>query len=253
MPANGGNVHSDLLLLSSSTLYGKSYLEHALAAVTAFLDGRRSVHFVAWALADHDGYTARARAALAPLGVSVTGLHAEPDPVRAVAGAEVLFVGGGNTFRLLRALQAAALLPEVRERVAAGELAYLGSSAGTNVACPTIRTTNDMPIVEPAGLAAFGLLPFQVNPHYQDAEPGSTHMGETRAQRISQFLEESDVPVLGLREPAWLRRQGDRLSLGGTAGAVLFRRGVAPVEIEPGKDLSSLLGYRARFDAPDGW
>ena len=240
----------DLLLLSNSIVHGRGYLDHALEAVEEFLRGRRVVHFVPFALKHHEAYTARAAESLGRLGVEVRGLHAEPDPAAAVAGAEVLFVGGGNTFRLLRGVQAAGIVEIVRRGVAAGELSYLGSSAGTNLACPSIRTTNDMPIVEPASLRAFGLLPFQVNPHYLDPEPGSTHMGETREERIRQFLEENDVPVLGLREGAWLRRTGSSLVLAGETGAVLFRRGMAGASFSPGSDLSFLLSSSPGFDRP---
>lgn len=241
---------NDLLLLSNSALYGRGYLEHALDAITDFLGARRTLHFVPYALADHAGYTAKVARALAPLGARVRGLHDESDPAAAVAGAEVLFVGGGNTFRLLRGVQAAGLVEVVRRRVRAGELSYLGSSAGTNLACPTIRTSNDMPIVEPASLGAFELVPFQINPHYLDPDPGSTHMGETREERLVQFLEENDVAVLGIREGAWLRRRADSLLLGGETGAVLFRRGSAARAFNPGDDLSPLLSTPARFDRP---
>jgi dipeptidase E len=187
---------------------------------------------------------------LRPLGVRVVGLHTVSNPRAAVAKADVLYVGGGNTFRLLRAVQSLGLLATVRRRVAAGELRYLGSSAGTNHACPTIRTTNDMPIVEPRSFEAFGLVPFQINPHYLDADPTSTHMGETREQRLVQFLEENDVPVLALREGAWLRRRGQKLTLHGTSDARLFRRGKPATEYSPGKDLSFLLRATPRFDVP---
>jgi dipeptidase E len=240
----------DLLLLSNSQVHGRAYLEHALDALGEFLDGRRTVLFAPFALRDHDGYVARIAEALAALGVGVRGLHAEADPLAAVREAEVLYVGGGNSFRLLKALRDRGLVETVRERVAAGELAYVGSSAGTNMACPTLRTTNDMPIVQPDAFEAFGLVPFQVNPHYQDANPGSTHMGETRAQRIAQFLEENDVPVLGMREGAWLRRRGGRLELGGETGALLFLRGGEPRPLGAGDDLSFLLTTPARFDSP---
>ena len=240
----------DLLLLSNSRMHGREPLEHARDALAAFLSGRRRVHFAPFALADHAGYTRRTQAALAPLGVEVVGLHAVADARAAVEAAEVLFVGGGNTFRLLKRVRELGLVEVVRRRVGAGELGYIGSSAGTNLACPTIRTTNDMPIVQPAGFAAFGLVPFQINAHYLDAAPGATHMGETRAERIEQFLEENDVAVLGLREGGWLRRRGGELRLEGTTGAVLFRRGEAAAALESGSDLSFLLQLPARFDAP---
>ncbi len=244
-------MHHDLLLLSNSSLHGRGFLEHALGAIETFLDGRRTVHFAPFALASHDAYTATVRTALAPLGVEVVGLHAVAAR-GAVEGADVVFVGGGNTFRLLRAIQRLELLEPVRRRVAAGELAYIGSSAGTNLACPSIRTTNDMPIVEPASLEAFGLVPFQINAHYLDPDPTSTHMGETRERRIREFLEENDVPVLGMREGAWLRRLGDRLTLDGDTGALLFRRAREPEPFTRGDDLSPLLEAPARFDVPSG-
>jgi dipeptidase E len=239
---------ADLLLLSNSRVHGMAYLEHAADAVRDFLDGRRTIHFVPYALADHDRYTATVGEALAPFGVTVVGVHTAPDPPRAVEAAEVLFVGGGNSFRLLKSFQQHGLLEPVRRRVAAGVLRYIGSSAGTNMACPTLRTTNDMPIVQPDSFDAFGLIPFQINPHYADADPASTHMGETREERIVEFLQENDVPVLGMREGSWLRRRGETLHLEGRAGARLFRRGAEPEEIEPGTDLSFLLGCSPRFD-----
>jgi dipeptidase E len=244
------SVASELLLLSNSTMFGRGFLEHALEAIGQFLGDRRTVHFAPYALADHDGYTARVQATLGPLGVRVVGLHRVGDLRAAVESAEVLFVGGGNSFRLLKTLQRHELLEPVRRRVETGALRYLGSSAGTNMACPSLRTTNDMPIVEPAAFEAIGLIPFQISPHYLDPDPGSTHMGETREQRIREFLEENDVAVLGLREGAWLRRSDRQLRLEGSTGARLFRRGSEPRELEPGADLSWLLDLRARFDAP---
>jgi dipeptidase E len=241
-------MNNDLLLLSNSSLHGRGYLEHAMDAIGAFLTDRRRVHFVPFALADHDGYTRKVSSALAPLGVEVLGLHGVPDPAGAIAEAEVLFVGGGNTFRLLRAVRRLGLIEPVRRRVATGALRYMGSSAGTNHACPTIRTTNDMPIVEPDSFEAFGLVPFQINPHYQDPEDGSTHMGETREERIRQFLEENDVAVLGMREGSWLRRRGGELILRGTTGALLFRRDSEPRSFGEGDDLSFLLKLPVQFD-----
>jgi dipeptidase E len=239
---------ADLLLLSNSAMFGHRYLEHALPAIADFLGESRRVHFVAYALADLDAYTARVQEALSPLDVSVIGIHQAQDPHRAIEEAGLLFVGGGNTFRLLAKLQELDVLELVHRRVVAGALRYLGASAGTNVACPTIRTTNDMPIVEPASLTAFGLIPFQINPHYQDPLPDSTHMGETREQRLLEFLQDNDVPVLGIREGAWLRRRASALQLEGQSGARLFRRGRPPEEIAPGANLTWLLETSAQFD-----
>ncbi|MER8003508.1 MULTISPECIES: dipeptidase PepE [unclassified Streptomyces] len=237
-----------LLLLSNSTAPGRGYLEHALAEIDDALGGVRRLVFVPYALADHDGYTAQVAEALAPLGVEVTGAHTAGDPAALIRDAGAVFVGGGNSFRLLKALYAHDVVAAIRERAGAGAL-YMGSSAGTNMACPTLRTTNDMPIVQPPSFEALGLVPFQINPHYLDARPDTAHMGETRAQRLEQFLEENDVPVVGLREGTWLRREADRLTLGGIeAGAVVFRGGAEPAEIRPGHDLSALLGERPRFD-----
>lgn len=239
---------SNLLLLSTTTIHGQQYLDYCRPAVAEFLPPGSSVAFAPYALADHDGYTDRIRAAFAPLDVTVTGLHTAANPVDMLESVDAVFVGGGNSFRLLATLQRLQLIAPIRERVTQGTLGYMGSSAGTNMACPTLRTTNDMPIVQPASFDAIGLIPFQVNPHYQDPDPTSTHMGETREQRITQFLEENDVPVLGLREGAWLRRQGDTLTLHGTTGARLFQRSAEPVEYPDGTDLSFLLRLTPGFD-----
>jgi dipeptidase E len=242
----------ELLLLSSSRVHGYGYLEFARDELAAFFDGYPKLHFVPYALHDRDTYTRVVRDSFAALGIEVVSVHESGDPAAALREARAVFVGGGNTFRLLRALQQHGLLEILRERVGAGELRYMGVSAGINVTAPTIRTTNDMPIVQPDGLDSLGLVPFQLNAHYVDADANSTHMGETRAQRIKEFLEENEVPVLGLREGAWLRRRGDALKLGGVAGAVLFRRGLVPAAYAPDADLRFLLDARARYEHPLG-
>lgn len=243
-------MKNDLLLLSNSNVYGREYLEHAMEAIGEFLEGHRNVLFAPYALRDQQGYTQRASDTLSKLGVEVTGLETTNDPVRAVEEAEVLFVGGGNSFRLAKALQDHQLLEPVRRRVSAGELSYMGSSAGTNMSCPTLRTTNDMPILEPSTFELFGLIPFQINPHYIDPDPSSTHMGETRELRIMQFLEENNVSVLGMREGSWLRRKDMELTLGGTTGARLFERDQEAREFQDGDDLSFLLTRNPVFDSP---
>jgi len=178
--------------------------------------------------------------------VSVVGAHTDPEALRK---AEAIFVGGGNTFRLVKALQLGGDLDVIRDRVSSGT-PYIGSSAGTNLAAPSLRTSNDMPIVQPPSFETLGLVPFQINPHYLDPDPDSEHQGETRELRITEFLEENDVPVLGLREGTWLRLRSTTLTLEGSpVGARLFRRGSAAEEIAAGTDLSSLLETAAAFDA----
>jgi dipeptidase E len=238
----------ELLLLSNTVMPGMHPLEHALEAIDEFLAGRRTVCFLPYALADHDAYTERMRLALAPLSTTIVGLHRLADPLAAIDEAEAIFVGGGNTFRLLLSVQRLGLMEGIEKRVTAGGLRYLGTSAGTNLACPTIRTTNDMPIVQPYSFDALGLVPFQINPHYLDPNPKPLHMGETREQRLREFLQENDVAIVGLREGAWLRRGGASIRLGGRSGARLFRRGTEPEEYAPGADLSWLLDLAPRFD-----
>ena len=229
-----------LLLLSNSTNFGEKYLDHAMADIRDFLGGVKRITFVPFALADHAAYTAKARERFAREGIEVTALSADRARTSGLEAAEAVFVGGGNTFRLLRALQATGHVEALRARVEAG-MPYLGASAGTNIAAPTIRTTNDMPIVQPASFDALGLVPFQINPHYIDADAASRHMGETREERLREYLEENDRPVVGLREGAWLRREGGSLRLEGRNGARVFRRGADPENVAPGTSLDGLL------------
>ncbi|MGI8437394.1 MAG: dipeptidase PepE [Chthoniobacterales bacterium] len=226
------NKSKRILLLSTSAVFGGGYLDYAQEEVRDFLGGAR-VLFVPHALHDHAAYAGRARSAFTRFGLKLDSLHEAEDAREAVAQAEAIFIGGGNTFRLLKQLQELDLLGAIRGRVEQG-LPYMGSSAGSNVAGPTIRTTNDMPIVEPQSFEALGLVPFQINPHYLDPAPGSTHMGETRAERILQFLEENETPVIGLREGAFLRIENGSCELQGEAGARLFRRKMNPINLEPG-------------------
>lgn len=228
-----------LLLISNSTSHGGGYLDHCAAALRDFLAGVTRVLFVPYALHDLDGYTAKARERYAALGLGLSSVHEAGDPRRAVAEAEAFFAGGGNTFRLLLRLHDHALLEPIRRRVEAG-VPYVGTSAGSNLACPTIKTTNDMPIVQPPSFAALDLVPFQLNPHYLDPAPGSTHMGETREERIREYHEENELPVVGLREGGMLRVEGPRMTLQGS-GARIFLRGEAPFEESAGASLDWLL------------
>jgi dipeptidase E len=229
-----------LLLISNSVLHGSGYLDHAEDEIRGFLGKPLRLLFVPYALFDRDAYAGQARRRLEKMGYGLDSLHESQDTREAVLRAQALFIGGGNTFRLLRALQELSLLEPIRRRVEEG-MPYIGSSAGSVVACPTIRTTNDLPIVEPAGLEALGLIPFQINAHYLDADPASTHMGETREVRLRQFHEENPEPVVGLREGTMLRVEGSSVVLRGVRPARIFRRGEEPLEVPPGTALEELL------------
>jgi dipeptidase E len=234
-----------LLLISTSTVFGTGYLDHAESEIRYHLADVRQILFVPYALADRDTYAARAEERFARMGIECTSVHRAHDLRAAVAQAQAIFIGGGNTFRLLKALQELDMLKLIRERVLAG-MPYMGASAGSNVAAPTIRTTNAMPIVEPQNLRALGVFPCQINPHYVDPDPGSTHMGETREERLLQYLEENGTPVIGLREGAMLRVRDGVVDLCGLRGARIFARGIAPYEVEPGTrlDMANLASPR---------
>lgn len=225
-----------LLLISNSTLHGSGYLDHAESEIRSFLGDAKRVLFVPYALFDRDKYAANARQRFQKMGYELTSVHTAANPVAAIDETNAVFIGGGNTFRLLKALYEFDLIDAIRKRVSNG-MPYIGSSAGSNVAAPTIKTTNDMPIVQPPSFNALGLVSFQINPHYLDPDPNSKHMGETREERIVQFLEENDTPVVGLREGAMLRIENGETILRGSTGARIFRKGNQAIEISPGARL----------------
>jgi dipeptidase E len=229
-----------LLLISNSTSHGTNYLDHCMSEILDFLAGTDRLGFVPFALLDRAAYATRAAQRFEAEGVRVDEVTADEAGSRLLGEIPAVFVGGGNTFRLLHTLQQAGMLDLLRRRIESG-MPYLGASAGTNIAAPTIRTTNDMPIVEPASFQALGVVPFQINPHYVDPDPSSTHMGETREQRLMEFLEENDSTVVGLREGAWIRVESDSLRLGGSRGARIFRREREPEERIPGSELGDLV------------
>lgn len=229
-----------LLLISNSTLYGGGYLDHAATEIRDFLGTTKRVLFVPFALFDCGGYAAKARERFAAMGYQLESIHQCEDKQQAIKDAEAIFIGGGNTFRLLKALYEFDLLGSIRHLVESGR-PFIGSSAGSNVAAPTIKTTNDMPIVEPPSFDALNLISFQINPHYLDPDPASKHMGETREERLLQYLEENEMPVVGLREGAMIRIDGGAAILKGSTGARIFRRGHEPVELLPGAPLDELL------------
>jgi dipeptidase E len=208
----------------------------------SFFGPVRRLLFVPYALADHDGYVKAMIKRGIHAGYDLDGIHRHPDPVRAVQEAEGIFIGGGNTFRLLDALYRTGTLSVIRECIQAG-VPYLGISAGSNVACPTIKTTNDMPIVQPPSFDALGLVPFQINAHYVQGQTflryGDEfvpHFGETRDERIKEFHEMNESMVIGLWEGGMLRIEQGKAELIG-ASAKIFRKGAEPVDVEPGAPL----------------
>lgn len=234
----------ELLLLSNSMNHGEAMYAHAAEAFADVAAGDR-VTFVPYALADWDDYADRAIAAFAAFGVQATSAHRAAAPDRAILEADVVMMGGGNTFRLLDTLYGLGVIEGLSDRVREGATRYLGASAGTNVACPSIRTTNDMPICLPPSFTALGLVPFQINLHYVDTDPTSTHMGETREERIEEFLEENHCPVLAMYEGTWLRVSGDQATVEGAAR--LFERSGCEAFAD-GVDVSHLLDLTPTFD-----
>jgi dipeptidase E len=232
---------SRILLISNSTVYGCGYLDHVEDEIKGFLGPAKTLLFFPFALYDRDDYAANAKARFRAMGYSLNSAHKIDNPAKALEKTDAIFIGGGNTFRLLKALQDLEFLEAIRRKVKGGA-PYIGSSAGSNVAGPTIKTTKDMPIVQPQSFDSLGLVPFQISPHFQDPDPNSTHMGETQEERILQFLEENEAPVVGIREGAWLLIENGAVRLKGENGARIFRRGYAPVEAETGAEISGLVG-----------
>ena len=233
----------NLLLASSSVCHPGSYLEHLRPYIAELFDGVGEILFVPFARAGgrtHDEYTSVARAGFEPLGIGVRGLHEFEDAEAAIAAAGGVFVGGGNTFVLLRQLYVHNVLGVLRERGVAG-MPYMGCSAGSNIAGLTMGTSNDMPINYPPSFDALGLIPFNLNPHFPALPPDPTHKGETREERIAEFHCFNSQRVLGLREDGLLRIRGQQIELIGQRNAILFQQGQASSEFTPGDDLSFLL------------
>ncbi|MBV9494610.1 MAG: dipeptidase PepE [Acidobacteria bacterium] len=226
---------TQLLLLSSSNVHGYGFLEQPGEDIHRFFAGRRRIAFVPFALADHAGYTQTVADRFRAIDPTF-----DVQQIDDLKDAEGIFIGGGNTFRLLKTLYERNLLQKIRDAVRNG-VPYMGSSAGTVISAPTMRTTNDMPIVEPPSLDSFGFVDFQINCHYLDPDPGGTHKGETREERILQFHEENATPVVGIREGTLLRVEDGSATLLGIANARVFRRGREAVEVAPGTVLDAYL------------
>jgi len=240
-----------LLLISNSTMAGEEYLDWPKQYISDFLNKNnvKKVVFVPYAgvnlsdeslEASYDVYEKRVAGVYAELGFEIESVHRATDPVAMIQNAEAVAVGGGNTFHLVAQMHKTGIMKAIKDRAENG-MPFMGWSAGANVACPTLRTTNDMPIFEPASFDTLQLIPFQINPHYLDANPEG-HGGETREQRIEEFLAiNRGMTVVGLREASMLYIEGDKIKLLGKRDLRLFKFGDEPKEFEPGSDLSFLF------------
>jgi len=232
----------NLIIASTSTIYGLGYLEYLLPTLEEHFKTAEEIVFIPYARPSgisHDAYTAKAAKAFAKIGKKVVGLHTFENPVEAIEQAQGVFVGGGNTFLLVKQLYTTEVMFALRAALLKGT-PYLGCSAGSNITGLTMETTNDMPIVYPPSFQTLGMVPFNINPHYLDPIEGSTHMGETRETRINEFHSFNTQPVLGLREGSWLEVRGAKITLRGELTARLFRQNQNPVELETNSDLSNI-------------
>ncbi|MFV0467309.1 MAG: dipeptidase PepE [Dysgonomonas sp.] len=232
-----------LLLLSNSTNPGESYLGYPKQEIKNFLgEEKQNIVFIPYAAIrfSYDEYEARVNESLQEVGITVKGIHRFEDPQQAIREASAIIVGGGNTWKLVRMLRDNGLLLLIKERVETG-IPYVGWSAGSNVACPTLRTTNDMPIIDPKGFDTINLIPFQINPHYLDVSP-SNHGGETREDRIIEFITENkDTYVVGLRESTILHYENRKLQLIGNRSARIFKFGEDTRELTSKDDFDVLV------------
>ncbi len=226
----------NILLASTSTLYGGNYLEYIKTEIEQLFQGIDEILFIPFARPggiSHEDYTAKAAEFFAKLNIKVRGLHEFAEKAEAINQAKGYFTGGGNTFLLVKTLHEENLMHFLKHNVEGGK-PYLGSSAGSNIGGINMKTTNDMPIVYPPSFSCMGLVPFNINPHFLDPSPDLKHNGETRETRILEFLTQNDLKVVGLREGNWIRRIGDRITTEGTEHTRIFEQGREPYEVEPG-------------------
>lgn len=233
----------NLIIASTSTLHGGDYLDYLLPELAIHFEKSDTIIFIPYARPggiSHDEYTQKVQLAFAKINKAVKGLHEFDNPVEAINKSEGIFTGGGNTFLLVTQLYQNDVMNAIIEAINSG-IPYLGSSAGSNITGISMQTTNDMPIIYPPNFKTLGAIPFNLNPHYLDADLQSKHMGETRETRIKEFHAFNDTPVLGLREGSWLDVKGTTILLKGTLTARLFRQNEIPTEIETGTDLNSVI------------
>lgn len=226
----------NMIIASTSTIYGSGYLEYLLPTLSVFFENVNTITFIPYARPSgisYDEYTAKAREAFLKINIKVKGIHEDESPVSAIRDAEAIFVGGGNTFELVNQLYSKNILKILKDRVEAG-LPYLGTSAGSNICGVSMKNTNDMPIVYPPSFDTMALISFNINAHYLDPIDNSTHMGETRETRIKEFHVYNKTSVLGLREGSWLEVKNDNIILRGKFSARWFQQDKAPIELNSG-------------------
>jgi dipeptidase E len=230
------------IIASTSTLYGGNYLDYLLPELKLHFQNCKSILFIPYAQPSglsYDEYTNRVAVAFVELNIDIKGIHEFEDPKAAIEQAEGIFTGGGNTFLLVFQLYKNKVMDALAEAIKKGT-PYLGSSAGSNICGLTMQTTNDMPIIYPPSFQTLGIVPFNINPHYLDADSQLKHNGETREMRIKEFHYLNSPPVIGLREGSWLEVKGERIILKGGLYARLFQKNSCPEEIESESDLSNL-------------
>lgn len=229
----------NIILASTSTLFGEDYLAYLQPVIAGLFAGIPEIIFIPHARPggiSHDEYTEKAATAFGAQGIRVKGLHTFNDPTAAIRSAGGFFTGGGNTFLLVKQLHEQGLMQPLKAAVESG-IPYLGASAGSNIGGVNMQTTNDMPIVYPPDFSTMGLVPFNLNPHYLDPDPNSTHNGETRETRIKEFHTQNSIPVIGLREGSWIRVLGNDITTEGGRDSRIFEQGKAPYELSPGSRL----------------
>lgn len=232
-----------LMIASSSSVHGKGYLEYILPELKEFFNGVNEILFIPYARPggiSHDEYTEAAKMGFEKINIHIKGIHEFSNPIDAVNQAKGIFVGGGNTFLLVKQLYNLKLISTIKNVVENGT-PYLGTSAGSVICGPTMQNTNDMPIIYPPSFDTFGFVNFNLNCHYLDPDPNSTHMGETRETRINEFHTLNKTAVLGLREGSWLHVKGNCIILKGPLNARLFQKDKSPLELSPEIDLSFLM------------
>lgn len=231
-----------LIIASTSTIHGSGYLEYLLPTLKQHFSNCSEIIFIPFARPggiSHDEYTAIAKKAFATINIKVKGVHEFDNYNSAIKNAQGIFTGGGNTFLLVSQLYKHQVIPILKDVVTNG-IPYLGTSAGSNICGLTMNTTNDMPIIYPPSFSTLGYIPFNINPHYLDPDPSSTHKGETRETRIKEFHKFNTVPVVGLREGSWLTVNGNTITLDGGLDARVFEYNKPPYEVQPQHDFSNL-------------